>query len=151
MVKTCSKCRETKKITEFYKSKSNQDGYQFWCKVCYKKAPSSVNRTWYSKNKEYAKKRAYKWYRENKDYFAKYCVKLRESKKGLHHVYLLPEEHYVGCTEYFKVRMNCHKTQHNRNIDNARILASFKNRKEALELEEFLHELGYQGGSNVYK
>lgn len=32
--KTCSKCRETKPLTDFYKDKKASDGHQSWCKRC---------------------------------------------------------------------------------------------------------------------
>ena len=32
--KTCSKCGETKPLTDFYKDKSASDGHQSWCKRC---------------------------------------------------------------------------------------------------------------------
>lgn len=32
--KTCSKCGETKPLTDFYKDKKASDGHQSWCKRC---------------------------------------------------------------------------------------------------------------------
>ena len=32
--KTCSKCKETKTIDNFYKHKSKKDGYSTWCREC---------------------------------------------------------------------------------------------------------------------
>lgn len=37
MEKECSKCKQIKMITEFYKRKSNKDGYHGVCKICYDK------------------------------------------------------------------------------------------------------------------
>ena len=33
-IKTCSKCGETKPLTDFYKDKNASDGHQSWCKRC---------------------------------------------------------------------------------------------------------------------
>lgn len=32
--KVCSKCGETKPLTDFYKDKNASDGHQLWCKRC---------------------------------------------------------------------------------------------------------------------
>ena len=32
--KRCSKCKQIKPFTEFYKAKSNPDGHNSWCKLC---------------------------------------------------------------------------------------------------------------------
>lgn len=36
MTKTCSKCKETKHFSEFYKRKTGKDWVSSWCKVCVK-------------------------------------------------------------------------------------------------------------------
>jgi hypothetical protein len=33
-MKTCNKCKQTKTLTEFYKEKSNKDGFRNQCKSC---------------------------------------------------------------------------------------------------------------------
>lgn len=33
-VKTCTKCKTTKPISEFHRQKSAKDGHNWWCKVC---------------------------------------------------------------------------------------------------------------------
>ena len=35
MTKQCTKCKEFKPFTEFYKHKSTKDGYHTYCKPCY--------------------------------------------------------------------------------------------------------------------
>jgi len=36
-MKTCSKCKETKPLSEFYKNRSTKDGLQAYCKICQSK------------------------------------------------------------------------------------------------------------------
>ena len=35
-MKICSECGKEKKLTEFYKNKSNSDGLHGMCKLCYR-------------------------------------------------------------------------------------------------------------------
>jgi len=151
--KQCSKCNKVKSVSEFYKNRANKDGFQGFCKSCFKSCPSSTSegyRQYYLRNKSTLNAKGRKWINDNKEHVRNYQIKRREKLKGTHYVYLLPEANYVGCTEYPDIRFKEHQRT-GRNIDNNRILASFKNRNDALELEEFLHELGYEGGSCTYK
>jgi hypothetical protein len=34
MTKICSKCKETKNVTEFHKNKARKDGLEAYCKIC---------------------------------------------------------------------------------------------------------------------
>ena len=70
------------------------------------------------------------------------------SKDGMHHVYLLPEENYVGKTQSIQFRMSRHKNHYKRNINGMRVLASLPTKELALELEALLHDLGYEGRSS---
>ena len=36
MNKYCTKCKNSKPITEFWKNRTTQDGYQSWCNVCWR-------------------------------------------------------------------------------------------------------------------
>ena len=46
MLKTCSKCKNTKPHTEFHLHKSSTDGIRKWCKFCCNES----NKCWYKKN-----------------------------------------------------------------------------------------------------
>ena len=35
-MKTCSKCKISKELDDFYKKKQSLDGYDFWCKDCWR-------------------------------------------------------------------------------------------------------------------
>lgn len=37
-MKRCSKCKQDKPLTEFYKNSLRKDGYNLWCKLCLKPA-----------------------------------------------------------------------------------------------------------------
>lgn len=55
--KTCSKCKKSLSIIEFYKDSNYPDGYFCWCKTCkhiYYKIYYKENKTEYKeRNKEY--------------------------------------------------------------------------------------------------
>ena len=44
MLKTCTKCGEEKKLSEFYESSSDMDGRSLWCKSCISKKNTSAQR-----------------------------------------------------------------------------------------------------------
>ena len=54
-MKQCCTCNETKSYSEFYRNKSNKDGYEYYCKLC-KNAQRAKNREvdkrYYQKNKK---------------------------------------------------------------------------------------------------
>ncbi len=41
--KTCSKCKETKPVADFYKHNGSKDGYRWQCKTCHKNVDSQTN------------------------------------------------------------------------------------------------------------
>ena len=121
-MKECKKCNERKAYSEYYKNKTNLDGYQTLCKSCTK-----------DKNRDNHRQR----YQKHKD--------------GLHHVYVSGKYNYAGITDNPKWRKTNHAGQGRPDID-MRIIYSTTNRKDALELEEFLHDLGYEGrGKGIYQ
>ena len=42
-MKTCTKCNQSKALTEFYKQSGHRDGLQYKCKVCKKAANKKLN------------------------------------------------------------------------------------------------------------
>jgi hypothetical protein len=127
-MKQCSKCGETKPLDQYYTHGKTKDRRQSSCKVCCGKIQRPQN------------------LKMNKIYNKKYL-------DGLHHVYLLPIPNYVGITSSMYLRLRVHERTYGRDITNYRILHSCKSRNDALELEEFLHDLGYNGRhkNNLYK
>lgn len=45
--KKCTKCNETKEVSQFYRENNNKDGYNSICKVCYKDKNKRLNRREY--------------------------------------------------------------------------------------------------------
>ena len=124
-MKKCSKCNEIKTHNDFGKRGDSKDGLRNDCKEC-------VN----SRNKSH--------YYSNKRRISTKRKELYASKKHSPIVYLLMSENYVGVTENFNKRMNRHSSS-GRIVNDAVILSEFESRSEALELEVFLHDLGYKG------
>jgi len=57
-MKKCTKCGETKELSEFYKNKNTASGVHYCCKCC--------NKKWREENKEDTKKNSKKHYQNNK-------------------------------------------------------------------------------------
>ena len=58
MEKRCTNCKETKPLTDFYKSKSTKDGHAYYCKVCNR----IRTRQWEQANPEHVKARREAYY-----------------------------------------------------------------------------------------
>ena len=87
-----------------------------------------------------------KYRKENKELLNKKLREIYNSKKdGLYRVYLLEDYDYVGYTNCIERRFLNHKTKHNRNCNNHRILYTTPNKELAKELEKLLHSMGYKG------
>lgn len=76
-MKTCSKCGETKELSEFSKAKSRKDGLHPYCKACrraYNKANKDKiaerNRAYYQENKEKLSEQHSAYYQANKEKIA---------------------------------------------------------------------------------
>jgi hypothetical protein len=78
-MKTCSKCKETKPLSEFYKHKKTKDGLSCWCKYCLKSYLKEYNKEYQKseKYKEYLKSDKYKEYQ--KEYYKEHLKKYRKS------------------------------------------------------------------------
>jgi hypothetical protein len=72
-MKTCWKCKQTKKLTEFCCNKSNFDGLATECRPC----KLEIEREYVAKNKEATRERKRRWYNENKE-------RMREINKKYH-------------------------------------------------------------------
>jgi|9_EtaG_2_1085328.scaffolds.fasta_scaffold21545_2 hypothetical protein len=96
--KTCSKCNQSKFLSEFAKRKLSKDGLQVRCKDC----NNSNNKKWYknnieqhsntsnrnyNKNKERYNERSTKWYKNNKAKHIELMCKHRENNRGWYRDY----------------------------------------------------------------
>jgi 5-methylcytosine-specific restriction endonuclease McrA len=68
MIRKCNKCRSTKLLDEFVKSKRGKDGYTGHCKECEKLRKADCNTKYYQKPTAIRKhrKRMRVWYQNNK-------------------------------------------------------------------------------------
>jgi len=87
--KTCSKCKEPKPATEFYKSTMNSDGFSSHCRHCQK----LMTRAWQAKNLDKIREYQGQWRDANREHsrhlgrksraFKKYGLSLEEYEKRL--------------------------------------------------------------------
>jgi hypothetical protein len=62
-MKVCTKCGETKPLSEFYKASTTRDGLRGDCKTCFKRRAAN----WYQENRDHVIARVKKWQAENPD------------------------------------------------------------------------------------
>lgn len=102
MLKVCSRCKQEKPVTEFYRRKSSKDGYDSWCKRCSaegrdrenclakKRARYSQNaeasrqerREYYHRNKSRESNRAKRYYQSFKQKLVAYAAQYRENNRA---------------------------------------------------------------------
>jgi len=70
-MKTCSKCKLEKDLSDFYKKTASKDGYRSECKICNNILSRKYKREYYHKNKENI----------NKDSIGKYLKEYKEKNK----------------------------------------------------------------------
>ena len=121
-MRTCKKCNIELVAGTQYKSDVNRFNI---CKSC------RSNRT-------------AKHYAENKESYLEKSLEGYNASKSDYKVYLLEDENYVGVTGNLKWRMTQHRYK-GKNTQNVRILLETPDRERALELEELLHDMGYEG------
>ena len=91
--KTCSKCKQTKDIGEFYKCKIKKDGLRSKCKSCVaeqkkthyqenKEEIAEYQKAWYQENKEKIAEREKAYYQENKEKIAECKKAYYQENKG---------------------------------------------------------------------
>jgi len=88
MVKTCSKCKVKKPVSEFNKDKNNKDALRCKCKSCCKEYYQSnkeyhkeYQKERYQANKQNIKESVKEYYQANKEYKKKYYKKYIEANK----------------------------------------------------------------------
>ena len=71
-------------------------------------------------------------------------------KDDFHTLYYLKEEHYIGLTNQPVLRMQNHK-RNGKYIADYEVVDAFKNKREALDAEQYMHSIGYNGANPRYK
>lgn len=73
-MKTCTKCKENKNLSDFYKCKTQKDGLNFWCKTCMKRhflenksKKSEYDEKRYKEKEEKIKTNVREWKSQNKE------------------------------------------------------------------------------------
>ena len=116
------------------------------------------NKEYYKEyNKKYGKEYYLKNIKKRKEYIIKNKERIKDydkerninRKDGYHRVYLLEDYNYVGVTDCTSRRFSEHKSHFNRDCTNHRILYKSKDRKECEELEDLLHDMGYEGRHRI--
>ena len=119
-MKTCTKCGETKPLTEFGKQKATKDGYAYKCKSCMneysrhwreenrerikqyrqenKEAIAERNKRWREENKETAREYGRQWREENREHIKQYREDYRET--SLEHQRRWREENKEAIRKY---------------------------------------------------
>jgi hypothetical protein len=82
-MKTCSRCKESKALTEYYKDKLKKDGREYHCKLCKKKRPpkASYQKAYHEANKEKIAVKQKAYYQANKEKIAVKEKAYREANK----------------------------------------------------------------------
>lgn len=145
-MKVCSKCKKEQPLENFSWYNKPKGIKASKCKSCAK----AYTKKWRG-NRPVELKRATsrKEYLANKD---KWKARYESQKDGNSHVYILPKENYAGVTCNTYNRKANHKSV-GRYVDDMRVIYSTTSREDALELEDLLHDIGYEGrhAFNSYK
>ena len=125
MSKTCRKCNVELVIgVNWIESMKKHGNYK--CKPCH---TAITNKHYY----------------DNKDIYSEHVKKHRNQQEtGDYNVYLLENDNYVGVTKNIPYRMAVHK-HYGKDIKAMRVLLQTKDLFKASELEELLHDMGYEG------
>jgi len=105
------------------------------------------NKRYREKHRDKLNARQREWRKNNKEKMPSYSDRWENEDYS---VYLLPSCNYVGYTNCIERRMLDHKSRYKRDVSNYRILYKTDSKEDALELEELLHDLGYEGRNNNY-
>ena len=96
-------------------------------------------------NPDYHKKQNDKWNNENRDKIKADNTKWNnEDKDGKYRVYML-EDNYVGATNNTKRRLSEHRSKRKYTGNFMCILHTTDCKNDASELEDLLHDMGYEG------
>ena len=125
-----------KNITQSYLNNSD-----YKCRDCRKVHLRNWVKNNFAKNKE----NQAKWRKENREYHLK---NLREyydkNRDGIFTIYLT-KDNYVGVTQHTQNRIGAHRFKRGYDSKFLCVLHQTKDKYEASELEDLLHDMGYKG------
>ena len=125
-MKTCSKCKESKELSEFNNAAATKDGKNSQCKACVSLRRKQAHLSSPQKERQRA-------------------IANRNKGKLSHYiVYYLPKENYCGMTMDPTPRMRVHKRDGNDTTGWITITTA-KTKKEARSIENHYHALGMEG------
>jgi len=124
ILKTCSKCKERKPHSEFYRNNRNKDGLQCRCKECHNKQTQQYKKQNPEKfreyRKQYYKENAEKFREYHKQYYKENAEKIKQRKKQYRKnqpaaVYKIENtktgQVYIGQSTMYKDRLIQHKSK----------------------------------------
>jgi hypothetical protein len=145
-MKKCKCCHIEKNYSEYTKTHKGKY-YNSYCKSCTNKK----SRKWHLDNPEKQKQHVVNFQTNNPDKCRQTAKKwMLDKKDGYHYVYHIADTNYVGITCNPYIRKNNH-TFMGRDLNKGtgfQILSRHTFRKEALQVESYLHSLGFNGGGN---
>ena len=138
--KICSKCKQTKSISEFYKRNKSKDGLTYACKTCYYNPEKQ--KQYYEDNKEYYIERQQKINKRRYDTNEAYRItcrlrsRLHTAIKNQNSSKFVPYNLLVGCSSDFLIKwLNFNKstnvTDENPHIDHVIPCSAFNLLKES--------------------
>lgn len=121
-MKVCVECNETKQLTEFYKQKSKPDGYNIYCKVCWKNRCAIQD----AKNPNYYREQYNKTKERHSEYMKQWRNKNPDKANAITHEYrhtlppgvymvqndLEPNKFYIGSSKTPQARKSAHFSKH---------------------------------------
>tara|TARA_R110000744_G_C18935989_1_gene513741 strand:+ start:124 stop:516 length:393 start_codon:yes stop_codon:yes gene_type:complete len=120
-----------------YKDPQERKEYAKRYRAANKEKLAALNKRWKQDNKEVMKEQK-KFYNES-------------LKDNFYTLYYLPEEHYIGVTCRPEMRMKQHRGEFSRITEGYEVVSTFNTKKEALDVERFMHDyLGYNGKNLNY-
>lgn len=87
-LKLCSKCKEVRPTSDFYKDSSKKDGFRTTCKGC----KAVVDRDYKQNNRDKVKERQSKYYEKNKELFFNHNSKRRAKSRNATPSWLSPAQ-----------------------------------------------------------
>lgn len=90
-MKTCTKCKQNKPLTDFYKNSNNEDGHRFDCKACHSNSAKKYRQTEKGRNVRRENVRRYRLTKEGRA-SRKHYIQSEKGKATLKRYYICHTE-----------------------------------------------------------